>query len=150
MDNQDPAMDSRSNKLRPVLVLLGRWLLGGLAGFWISAWIGQGYLSNNTTGLLKLILDSTSLVAVLFMGQVLLFDPSFFGKKWFIDWLAYSFPNAERNFLIVLVPSLIWGLVGLLLASGRNEQKKMGIILLIIYVIVGCISLTQLFVHIPN
>jgi hypothetical protein len=45
---------------------------------------------------------------------------------------------------------MIWGFISALLASGKKGQIKIGIVLLVIYIIVGCISYIQVLLQIPT
>jgi hypothetical protein len=149
MNNQD-TMDSRSKQWRSWLVLFSRWLLGGFIGFGLSAWICFGYITNTITGPLLWVVDFLPIITFLFSGPLLLFDPSFFGNKDLIDSLVRSFPYVDYDFLVISLPSIIWGFIGALLASGRKNQLKLGIIFFLLYVAIGCIALFQVFIHIPT
>jgi hypothetical protein len=146
--NNHSTVDEKSKKRPSWLILFLRWLLGGAIGFGLSAWICLGYITNNTTGLLSFILDNFIITTILFTGPLLLFDPSFYGNDSFIDFLVRSFPNADYDFLVISLPSMIWGFIGALLASGSKEQTRVGRILLVAYIILGCISYIRLFIAI--
>jgi len=149
MKNQSTT-DSRSKEWRNWFVLFLRWLLGGLAGFGVSAWICYGYITHTVTGPLLWLVDLLPILSVPFIGSLLLFDPSFFGNNDLIDSLVHTFPNIDYDFLVVVPPSLIWGVVGALFSSGRRNQVKAGTILLGLIVIVGFISFFRIVMMIPT
>ena len=148
MNNQN-TVDEKSKKWPGWLVLFLRYLVGWVIGFGISVWICLGMITNTVTGPLSWVLR-LPFISLLFGGPLLLFDYSLFGTKYLIDSLSRSFPNIDYDFLVVSLPSIIWGFIGALLASGRKEQIKIGIILLLLYVSIGCIALFQMFIHIPT
>ncbi len=123
MNNQSAGTNSQSTKWRSWLVLFLRWLLGALAGIGISASIYFA-LKNHT-------LDISPILSVPFIGQLLLFDPSFSAND-------------------IVSPALIWGLIGTLPAAGGQNQITTGKILLVLYVIVGCISFFRVLMMIPT
>ena len=147
MDDQVIVSSSHQNGWR---LLFLRWLLGGLLGFGLSALICYGYLSNDATGFLSIVSDCLPLIPFIFGSSLLLFDPSFFGSKELIDSLERLFPTMDRIFIIVLIPSLIWGLVGALLASGRKNQIKVGLLLFLLYAAIGLIASIRVFLAIPT
>src|SRR5574341_713895 len=115
-----------------------RWILGGIAGIVVSAWFYFGLKNDATTGSFfwfRGILESP--LAVPFVGHISLFYP-----------YPMSFPQISNFF--ATPPVLFWGLIGLLLASGRSVQLRIGITLLVIYVIVGCILFFQAIMQIPT
>ena len=115
---------SNSNVNRPSkqwdsrIVLFLRWILGALAGFGVSLLIFHEFMNE-------------TFLAVPFIGQLLLFDPSFRAGN-------------------LVTSALIWGFIGALLASGRKEQISVGAFLLLIYVIVGCYSFFRVLMMIPT
>jgi len=119
----------RSKQWQSWLVLILRWLLGGLAGIGISAWIYFGLISHT--------FEMSPVLSVPFAGHIYLFH---------LD--AISFRHVS-DFLITF-PALIWGLIGGLLASGRRNQIVAGMTMLIIYVVVGYISFFLFIIKIPT
>ena len=130
--------DSQSNQWQSWLVLFLRWLLGGIAGIGISSWFYFGIVTHANTGSFLWFGEIlSSVVAVPFVGLAYLFYPG-----------LISYPSVSDFF--VTFPVLIWGLIGALLASGRKEQIKVGVILLVLWVIIGCISFFRLLMYIPT
>ena len=148
--NNHSTVDEKSKKLPSWAVLSLRWLIGGVIGFGLSAWICLGMITNTVTGPLLWFLRSLPFIGILFGGPLILFDNSFFGTKYLIEFLSRSFPNIDRDFLVISLPSIIWGIIGALLASGRKEQMKAGFILLVLYVLVGFYALFRGFLMIPT
>ena len=105
-------------------MLFSRWLLGALAGIGISASIYFALISHTFTGPFRWVLYISPSLTFPFAGHIYWF---------YVD--KISFPQISDFFFTV--PVLIWGLIGALLASGRKEQIKAGITLLILYVGVG-------------
>ena len=106
--------------------------------------------TNTVTWPLLWALRSLPFIGLLFGGPLILFENSLFGTKYLIDFLSRSFPNIDHNFLVISLPSIIWGVIGALLASGRKEQRKTGFILLVLYEIVGFYALAYGFLGIPT
>ena len=148
MNNQN-TVDEKSKKWPGWLVLFLRYLVGWVIGFGISVWICLGMITNTVTGPLSWVLR-LPFISLLFGGPLLLFDYSLFGTKYLIDSLSRSFPNIDHNFLVISLPSIIWGVIGALLASGRKEKRKTGFILLVLYEIVGFYALFRGFLGIPT
>ena len=124
MDNQNIATYSGPKKWQSWLVLFLRWLLGAIAGYII--------------GFILLIITeriNPPLLEPIIAGQQELFEGLIF----------YMFYDDAKSFDLILDVSLfvyctIWGLIGALPASARKKQTKAGVILLILYIIVGFLS----------
>jgi len=93
-----------------------RWLLGGLAGIGISSLIYLDFLTE-----INII-------------PVLLKVP-FIGQYYILNYLIYSGLNSDKYSIII--PALIWGVIGALFTSGNKKQIDSGWTLLILYVIGG-------------
>jgi hypothetical protein len=128
MDNlnidNNPQQNKRSNRLSLFL----RWLVGGVIGF--------------VSGLLLLGISfalGPTLLGFIFVGQYLIFEQFFF----FIFWSLYreAISNGLDFLTSVLVYSIVWGIIGALLGSGRKKQVIIGIVIVIIYVAVGLLGL---------
>lgn len=127
MDGQDantnPQPSNLSNKSLPVL----RWLGGGAIGCF------SGLLLLGIT----LALGPAPLGMIL-IGQFLFFE-GFFDSFLSLFRIAIS---SEVLFLTsVLVYSIVWGIIGALLGSGRKKQVMIGIVIPILYVAVGLFGL---------
>jgi hypothetical protein len=137
MHNQNSTTDSKSQKWPSWLVLFLRWILGGLAGIGISSWFYFGLKNDIFTGAFLWVLETLSILFIPFGGHLHLFYPG-----------ASSFSHVNDFF--VTFPVLFWGLIGALLASGRKSQITTGIILLVLFMIVGYISFFLVALRIPT
>jgi hypothetical protein len=115
MGNQNLLSNPQPNKLSNWPLPL-RWLLGGLAGFGISSLLYLNFLTD-----INII-------------PVLLKVP-FIGQYYVLNYLIYSGLNSDKYSIII--PALIWGVIGALLTSGNKKQIDSGWTLLIFYVIGG-------------
>lgn len=95
-----------------------RWLIGFLVGFGISALVYIDFLNN--------IYIIPFPIAIPFIGQY-----------YFFNYLIYS-STSYSNYSIVF-PAMIWGIIGVLLASGKKKQIKIGAIALIGNIVVGIV-----------
>ena len=120
MKNQEVLLESKTSKIWLVLVI--RWLFGGLLAFVISLLI---LISNVVIG--------PTLVAKIFAGQLLAI----------INFLFNTFTPTNINGNIInwifslLIYFGIWFGIGGLLASGRKYQIIFGGTLFIVYIIIG-------------
>jgi len=136
MNNQNTDTNAQSKKWRSWLILFLRWLLGGIAGVWISSWFYFGLKNHASTGSFLWFGELLeSVLAIPFVGHIYLFYP---------DTISYT----NVNDFLTSFPVLIWGLISALLASGNKEQMRIGRILLVAYVIVGCISYIRFLIAI--
>jgi hypothetical protein len=112
--NLEPSLQPNKQLNWPVLFL--RWLLGALAAIGISSLIYLDFLTgiNIIPILLKL---------------------PFVGQYYILNYLIYSGLNSSKYSIII--PALIWGVIGALLTSGNKKQIHSGRTLLILYVIGG-------------
>jgi len=123
LDNQNSRINSRPENWRNWLLLSLRWLAGGLVGF--------------VVGLFLFILGETvhpPLLGPIIAGQEELFNELMFYV--FDDYFGSSDLIYGASFLAY---SAIWMIIGALLLSGRSKQIKTGAILLILYVMIGCL-----------
>lgn len=104
-------------KWRNKLVLIFRWLLGGVVGYKVSLFL--------------LMISETRYPPVL--------GPIISGQRQlFYNLLHSDFkPNDEILEISILIYLIIWGLIGALLASGNKIQKRIGAILLVVYILSG-------------
>ena len=124
MNNYNNTTNSQSNERQSWLILIFRLLGGSIVGY--------------ISGFFLLILSETvhpPLLGPVIAGQEELFDNIFF-------YILYE--NSGSLDLIHNVSLLVflsfWGLIGALILSGRRKLVKIGKILLILYVITGCLS----------
>lgn len=136
MSKQNTSIDPRSKNLRSWLMLVLRWLLGGLAGIGISSWIYFGLKSDTFTGPFLWLLEMLPILSVPFVGHIYLFYPG-----------TIHFPV---NYYFITFPVLIWGLIGALIASGMRNQIIVGTVFLTLYVVVGFFSYFLAFLRIPT
>ena len=148
MDSQKTRTVLQPDRWHSELVQFLRWLIGGVIGFGLSAWICYGYMTNTATGAPSWILDS--LPSILIGTPLMLFHPSFLGNDNLIDYLVRAFPNISRDFIVISVPSVIWGCIGALLASGSKGQIKTGVILLVLYLLLGFYALFRVVRMVPT
>src|SRR5919106_1624960 len=127
MDNLNIDSNPQPNKLSKWPVLFLRWFLGGLAGIGISASIYFALITPTFRGPFFWLLEMLPILSAPFIGHTYLFYPH-----------TVSFPHI--NDLFVTFPVLFWGLIGALLASGRKSQTTTGIILLVLFIVVGYVS----------
>ena len=121
--NRNPQPNKLSKRSFPVL----RWLGGGTIGCF------GGLLLLGMT----FTLGPTRLSTIL-IGQYLIFE-RFFDFFWSLYRVTIS---SELFFLTsVLVYSIVWGIIGALLGSGRKKQEIIGVVLAIIYVALGLLGL---------
>jgi hypothetical protein len=123
MNNPDTA-GTPPPKRQPVgLLLFLRWLLGGIAGY--------------VAGVFLLILGYTGqppLLGPIIVGQVEFFNNLFYWTSLdtFIESPPITFFGTSG-----FACSLLWGITGSLLASGRKRQMTSGMIFLILYLLLG-------------
>ena len=115
MDNQNHPSNPQLNKLSTWPVPW-RWLLGGLAGFGISSLLYFDFL----TGI--------NIVPILLKVPLV-------GQYYILNYLIYSVTNIAK--FSIIIPALIWGVIGALLTSGNKNQINLGRTLLALYVIGG-------------
>ena len=115
MDNQNLQNNPQPNKLSNWTLPL-RWLLGGLVGFGTSSLFYLDF--------------STSTNVIPFLLKI-----PFVGQYYILNYLIYSELNSSKYNIII--PALIWGVIGALLTSGNRKQIDSGRTLLILYVIAG-------------
>jgi hypothetical protein len=127
MDNQNIGSNPQPNKLPNWPVLFLRWLLGALVAIVISASFYFALLNHNFSGPFLWVLEKLPVLAAPFVGHIYLFYPP---RDSFLS--VYS--------LFVTIPVLSWGLVGAMLASVRKSQIRIGIILFVLFVLVGYVS----------
>lgn len=113
-----------STKMRNWLLLLVRWFIGGFVGyvgsFILFAVSSQGFLP---------------LLGLIFVGQHELFNRIIFSIYFF---LYNNFPSSDLKLnASLMIYSTLWGVIGALIASGRQKQKRFGVILLLLYVVIG-------------
>jgi hypothetical protein len=137
-------------KGRSWLLLLLRWLFGGMVGFGLSAWICFGYITNTITGPFLWLLDLIPILSFIMGGSLLLFDPSLSGHSAFIELFARMFPNIDQDFLAIMPAALFCGFIGALLASGNKVQIKVAVILLILEIVIGSIFLFYMLRFVPT
>lgn len=137
MNNQNSSTNLKSQKWPNWLVLFSRWILGGLVGIVISSWIYFGLKNDIFTGLFLRVLEMLSILFIPFVGHLYLFYPG-----------ANSFPHLNDFF--ITFPVLFWGLTGALLTSGRRSQITTGIILLVLFLVVGYVSFFLGVLRIPT
>ncbi len=123
MDNPGTASSPQPKKWPGWLVLFLRWLLGGIAGYLISYYL----FIISASGPLPVI-------GFLFLGQVELFNSLLF-KALYDNFILFS-PTSIYGTSIFLY-SMLWGLIGALLASRRRKQIIAGVIFLVLYIIAG-------------
>jgi hypothetical protein len=78
-------------------------------------------------------------VSFIFLGQFLIFQELFFSIFWSLHREAIT--NGLDFLTSALVYSLVWGIIGALLGSGRKKQVILGIVIAIIYIAVGLLGL---------
>jgi hypothetical protein len=138
MNDQSTAINSQAQNQQSWLILFLRWPIGGFAGILISSWFYFGLINHATAGSFFWFGEIlSSVVGVPFVGHVYLFYP-------------YTISFLHITDFFVTFPVLIWGLIGALLASGRKNQITIGKILLVLYIIVGCVSFFGIAIMIPT
>jgi len=76
MNNQNTDTNAQSKKWRSWLILFLRWLLGGIAGVWISSWFYFGLKNHASTGSFLWFGELLeSVLAIPFVGHIYLFYP---------------------------------------------------------------------------
>ncbi len=116
MDNLKTVHKQQPQKWKSWFVLLLRWFIGGFAGF--------------ISGLFLFVVSETffpPLLGPIIAGQEELFDA-------LIYLLSNNYSNSTGSLFIYFT---IWGLIGALFISGRKMQIKIGVVLLILYIVAG-------------
>jgi hypothetical protein len=127
MDNLNIDRNQRRNKQSKRRFPILRWLGGGAIGCFSSL-----LLLGITFGLGPTGLD------MIMIGQYLIFE-RFFDFLWSLYRVAIS---SELHFLTsVLIYSIVWGIIGALLGSGRKKQEIIGIVIAVLYVALGVLGL---------
>ncbi len=106
-----------------ISLLFLRWIVGGIVGFVCSFFL--------------LITAETvypPILGPIIAGQQELFYELIF----YISFDHFGSVDFIYN-LSVFIYSTVWGLIGALIASGRKQQKRIGVILLVIYVVAGAV-----------
>ncbi|MDK1029586.1 MAG: hypothetical protein QGD88_09435 [Anaerolineae bacterium] len=116
--------DPQPKKWKNWLILFSRWLLGSVVG----AIIGLAL------HFLKVIIYPPILGPII-QGQRALFDQLIFS----IYYLLFNnyLSSDLRFYLSLIIYATLWGLIGALLLSGKKKQIKIGVVLLVIYLVVG-------------
>jgi hypothetical protein len=128
MDNLNSNSNPQLNKLPKRSFPFLRWLGGGAIGCF------SGLLLLGIT----LVLGPT-LLNTIFIGQYFMF----------LQFLTFIFSSlysevlsSGSHFLMAgLVYSIVWGIIGALLGSGRKKQKIIGIVIAVIYIALGLLGL---------
>jgi hypothetical protein len=121
MGTQNIVTKSQSGKLRNWLVIFLRWLLAFIGGFII--------------GFILLMITETiplPLLGLIIAGQQELFETLIF----------YLFSNAARSYdsyldVSIVVHCTMWGIIAAFLTSGRKKPVRIGVALLILYILIG-------------
>jgi len=128
MDNLNTIADPHSKIQKSWAILLLRWFLGSVAGS-----IGSSFLLAST-----FLMGPLPIVGIIVLGQYGLWNQII---------SSINFSLYDKIFLYVLniifsllIYSILWGLIGALLASGRKKQIIIGMILMTLYVIAGVLS----------
>jgi hypothetical protein len=124
MNNPDRAGTPPLPQKQPVgLLVLLRWLLGGIAGYMMSLYV---FFTVDTF--------HPPLLEPIIIGQVEFFNNLFYNTS--LDNVIFV-PLASFYGISGFMYSLLWGLTGSLLASGRKKQISTGLVLLILYIVLG-------------
>ncbi|MBI5841967.1 MAG: hypothetical protein HZB19_17920 [Chloroflexi bacterium] len=107
------------------LIQLLRWFVGGIAGY-ISSF-SLFLISRDATAI-------PPLVGPIMFGQHLLV------AHLYLDASPSYYLSEVADYYVVILSSLLWAIIGALLASGRRWQFRSGMIFLVLYVIAGGLS----------
>ncbi|MDK1081685.1 MAG: hypothetical protein QGD88_09430, partial [Anaerolineae bacterium] len=124
MNKLNPGHDPQPKMWLSWLFLLVRWLFGGIVGY-IGSFI-----------LILLALSNQGLLPILgsiLVGQFELFNRLIFSiYKFFFN----NYPSSDLKLNLSLIfYATLWGLIGALLLSGKKKQIKIGVVLLVIYLV---------------
>lgn len=123
MDEQKVIPNPKPDKWQNWLILLSRWLGGGIAGLGIGLFL---FILNETTYI--------PLFGAVIAGQIELLEDLLFIL------LSDLFGASDSIDLIALLLfGAIWGIAGALLFSGKKRQIGLGWILLVLFSIIGMV-----------
>lgn len=123
MDNQIETSNPQRNKWRNRLILFLRWAGGWITGLVIGLFL---YFVNEAI--------NPPLIGPILAGQ-----EEFFEDLVFILLYDHFKSSDPIDLISLLLFSTIWGIAGALLFSGKKRQIRLGVILLILYSIIGMV-----------
>ena len=106
-----------------------RSLIAGSIGFLLSGWILHGIITNNASRVLELFMDIVPVLSII-VGAPLMFLPATWGTAFLI--------------------ASMWGVVGALLASSIQQQRRIGLVVLVALTVIGACAFIMALIYVPT